>query len=221
MGMLETAKTRSNYFIHINLYYFIKRLLDVVISVVLVVVLSPLFLFVSYYIGKKEGKPIFNRELRVGKNNRTFMMLSFRTMTSASRVIRQFPPVPFPSSWERGVPDFFKITRDEHVTFTETGLWLKKYHLDKLPQLLNVIKGDMSLVGPSPEVPEIAEYYNKRQLNRLKVRPGLTGYAQIKGIDNERHGQKIIYDLYYTQNCSYKLDLKIVFRTILQLYQKK
>jgi lipopolysaccharide/colanic/teichoic acid biosynthesis glycosyltransferase len=221
LGMLETAKTKSNYFIHINLFYFFKRLLDIVISIVLLVILSPLFLFICYRIGKREGKPIFYRELRVGRNNRTYVMWSFRTMTIPSRVIRQLPPFPFPSSWEKGVPDYFKITRDKHVTFTETGLWLKKYHLDKLPQLLNVIKGDMSLVGPSPEVPEIADYYNKRQLNRLKVRPGLTGYAQIKGATNENHGQKINYDLYYTQNCSYRLDFRILLIAIKQLLQTK
>ncbi|MFS0674651.1 sugar transferase [Ornithinibacillus sp. 179-J 7C1 HS] len=219
-GMLESAKTKTNYFIHINLYFFFKRLLDIILGVVLFILLLPLFIFICYKIARKEGKPIFYRELRVGKNNRTFMMWSFRTMTNGSRVIRQLPPYPFPSSWGKGVPDYFKITRDQNITFTETGLWLSKYHLDKIPQLIHVIRGEMSLVGPSPERPEIADYYNRQQMKRLKVRPGITGFAQIEGATNKNHGQKIKYDLYYTENCSYKLDAKIFFRSVRRLFIK-
>ncbi|WP_162200021.1 sugar transferase [Ornithinibacillus californiensis] len=219
--MLESAKTKTDYFIHINLYFFFKRLIDILFSTVLFILLLPLFLFICLRIAKKEGRPIFNREIRVGKNNRTFTMWSFRTMTNGSRVIRQLPPYPFPSSWEKGVPDYFKITRDKNITFTDTGLWLAKYHLSKIPQLINVMRGDMSLVGPSPERPEVADYYNQQQMKRLKVRPGLTGYAQIKGATNDNHGQKIRYDLYYTQNCSYKLDVKIVMESIKRLFKKR
>ncbi|MEN2768302.1 sugar transferase [Ornithinibacillus xuwenensis] len=215
--MLESAKTKSNYFIHINLFFFFKRLIDLFFSASLLLLLSPLFLFICYRINKKEGKPIIYRELRVGKNNRAFTMYSFRTTTNASKVIRALPPYPFPRSWEKGVPSYFKISRDKYVTYTDTGLWLKRYHLDKLPQLLNVLKGDMSLVGPSPEVPEIADYYNRYQARRLKVKPGLTGYAQVKGVSNDNHGKKINYDLFYTQNCSYKLDFKILYRATMKL----
>lgn len=216
MGMLESAKAKSTYFFHINLFFFFKRILDILVSFVLLILLSPLFLFICYRIAKKEGNPIFSRELRVGKNNTTFTMLSFRTMNSGSRVIRQLPPYPFPRSWEKGVPDYFKLTREKTVTYTDTGLWLRKYRFDKIPQLLNVLRGDMSLVGPSPELPEIADYYNRHQMNRLKMKPGLTGYAQIKGVTNDNHGKKITYDVYYTQHCSYKLDAKILFQAFKQ-----
>ncbi|MEN2468068.1 sugar transferase [Ornithinibacillus sp. JPR2-1] len=219
--MLESAKTKTNYFIHINLYFFFKRLSDMIVSTILFFLFLPLFLYICIRIAKKEGKPIFNREVRVGKNNRTFVMWSFRTMTNGSKVIRQLPPYPFPSSWDNGVPDYFKIIRDKHVTYTSTGLWLSKYHLDKLPQLINVIRGDMSLIGPSPERPEIVDYYNRQQMKRLKVRPGLTGYAQIKGATNEKHGLKIRYDLYYTQNCSFKLDAMIFLQSIKRLFKKE
>lgn len=212
MGMLESAKSKSTYFFHINLYFFFKRMLDIVLSLLLLILLSPLFLIICYRIAKKEGNPIFIRELRVGRNNSTFTMISFRTMTNGSRVIRQFPPYPFPSSWEKGVPDYFKLNQDKTVTYTDTGLWLQKYGLYKIPQLLNVVRGDMSLVGPSPERPEIADYYNRHQMNRLKMKPGITGYAQIKGVTNDNHGKKITYDLYYTQNCSYTLDAKILYQ---------
>ncbi len=219
--MLESAKTKTNLFLHINLYFFLKRLIDIMFSAVLFLLLLPLFLFICVRIARKEGRPIFTKELKVGKNNRTFTMWSFRTMTIGSKVIRQLPPFPFPSSWEKGVPNFFKITGDKNVTLTETGLWLKKYSLEKIPQLINVLKGDMSLIGPSPERPEIADYYNNKQLKRLKVRPGLTGYAQIKGVTNDNHGKKISYDLYYTQNCSYKLDLKIMVKASKQIVKGK
>ncbi|WP_236686902.1 sugar transferase [Ornithinibacillus contaminans] len=215
--MLDSAKTRSTYFIHINLYFFFKRLLDIIISATLFLLLSPLFLIICYRLFKKEGKPILHRELRVGKNNRTFTMYSFRTMTTPSKVIRALPPYPFPSSWEKGVPNYFKITRDKYITYTETGLWLQKYHLDKIPQLINVLKGDMSLIGPCPEIPEIADYYNRYQARRLRVRPGMTGYAQINGATNDNHGKKITYDLYYTQYCSYMLDVKILYQSLRQV----
>lgn len=221
LGMLESVKTKTNVFLHINLYYFFKRLVDIVVSILLFVLLLPLFLFISVRIAKKEGRPIFTKELKAGKNNRTFIMWSFRTMTNGSKVIRQLPPYPFPSSWEKGVPNFFKITGDNNVTLTETGLWLKKYSLEKIPQLINVIKGDMSLIGPSPERTEIADYYNNKQIKRLKVRPGLTGYAQIKGVTNDNHGKKISYDLYYIQNCSFKFDLKILYKATKQIVKGK
>ncbi|WP_010097152.1 sugar transferase [Ornithinibacillus scapharcae] len=221
MGMLESAKSKSNYFFHINLYFFFKRMLDLLLSVVLLILLAPLFLFICYRIARKEGNPIFYRELRVGKNNSIFTMISFRTMTNGSRVIRRLPPYPFPSTWEKGVPDYFKLTQDKTVTYTDTGLWLIKYGLEKIPQLWNVLRGDMSLVGPSPERPEIADYYNRHQMNRLKVKPGITGYAQIKGITNDNHGKKITYDLYYTQNCSYKLDAKILFQASKQTLKSR
>ncbi|WP_051359489.1 sugar transferase [Paucisalibacillus globulus] len=221
MEMLESAKTKTNIFLHINLYFFFKRLIDIIVSAVLLILLLPLSLFICLRIAKNEGRPIFIKELKVGKNNQTFTMWSFRTMTNGTRVIRQLPPYPFPSSWEKGVPDYFKIKGDKNVTLTETGVWLKRYRFEKIPQLINVFKGEMSLVGPSPERPEIADYYNNQQVERLKVRPGLTGYAQIKGVTNDNHGKKISYDLYYTHNCSYKLDFKIFLKATKQTLKRK
>lgn len=218
--MLESVKGKTNYF-HINLFFLFKRTIDIVVSMILLIMLLPLFLFICIKIFKKEGRPIFKKELHVGKNNKPFIMWSFRTMTLGSRVIRQLPPYPFPKSWEKGVPDYFKISRDHTVTLTDTGVWLSKYRLDKIPRLINVIRGDMSLVGPSPERPEIAYYYNRQQEKRLKVRPGLTGYAQIKGATNAKHGQKIAYDLYYIANSTFKLDVKILAKTVKNIFKKK
>ncbi|MFD2046433.1 sugar transferase [Ornithinibacillus salinisoli] len=220
MGLYESVRTKSNSFVHINLYFMVKRVVDIIISLALLLLLSPLFLGICYRIYRKEGKPIFYRDLRVGKNGRTFMMWSFRTMMHSSKVIRSLPPHPFPNSWEKGVPSYFKFIRDKNRAYTITGTWLHKYHLEKLPQLIHVIKGDMSLVGPSPEILEITQYYNRYQASRLKLRPGITGYAQINGATNENHGQKIKYDVYYINNYSYKLDVKILYHIIKRIMAK-
>ncbi|WP_155668309.1 sugar transferase [Ornithinibacillus caprae] len=218
MGLYESVRTKSGSFVHINLYFIVKRLFDIIISLTLLVLLSPLFLWISYRLYKKEGNPIFYREVRVGKNGRNFTLWSFRTMMNSSKVIRSLPPHPFPSSWEKGVPDYFKFIRDKNKVYTMTGTWLRKYNLEKLPQLVNVLKGDMSLVGPSPEIPEIAQYYNRYQSSRLKVRPGITGYAQIHDATNDNHGQKIKHDLYYINNYSYKLEGKIILEFFKRIF---
>ncbi|WP_156291685.1 sugar transferase [Oceanobacillus salinisoli] len=195
-------------------YQLLKRMTDVGISLVLLLTLMPLLLFISYRIYKKEGKPIFYKEVRVGKNGREFIMFSFRIMTNPSKVIWAFPPHPFPDSWMDGVPDEFTFQRDVHCTITPTGKWLKKYHLHKLPRLWNVLKGDMSLVGPKPEKKEIVDYYNDWQKNRLKVKPGITGYARAVRGDNMNYTERVNYDLYYIHNRSVKMDMKILWNTI-------
>ncbi|SET70771.1 Sugar transferase involved in LPS biosynthesis (colanic, teichoic acid) [Oceanobacillus limi] len=221
MGLYESVRTKSTYFVQINLFFMVKRTLDIAVSLLLLILLSPLMVAIGYRLYKKEGKPILFRELCVGKNGRTFIKYSFRTMMNTSKVIRSLPPHPFPSSWEKGVPNYFKFSRDKNKVYTLTGTWLRNYHFDKIPQLINVLKGDMSFVGPSPEIPEIADYYNRYQSSRLKVRPGITGYAQMKGASNNNHGQKIKYDLYYIHNYSYKLDAKILYRFIKDIFTKK
>ena len=116
--------------------------------------------------------------------------------------------------WKEGVPaDFiFKTASDSEVT--SIGKILRKCSLDELPQLWNVLVGQMSLVGPRPEIPEITAFYNSQQAKRLLVKPGLTGYAQVNGRSEISHGKKIEYDLYYVENCSLLLDYKIFCATI-------
>ncbi|GGB57812.1 sugar transferase [Virgibacillus dakarensis] len=199
----------------INMYAFVKRLLDIAISLVLLTILAPLILVICIYIYKKDGQPVLLKRARAGKNNRVFIMLTFRTTTVPSRVIRAFPPHPFPDSWADGVPAAFTYKSNDKTRVTRFGARLRKYHIDKIPQLLNVLKGDMSLVGPQPEIPEITTYYNDIQEKRLKVRPGMTGYAQVNGFVIEaKHGLKIAYDLYYVRNCSFRFDMKILFRSL-------
>ncbi|UJL47323.1 sugar transferase [Virgibacillus sp. NKC19-16] len=195
-----------------RVYFFMKRSTDIVISITLLLLLAPLMVFICIRIIKKEGKPIFFRQRRVGKFNQSFIVWKFRTMTNPSRVIRAFPPHPVPASWDEGVPDDFNFERDSYITVTPTGTWIRKYKLHKLPQLWNVLKGDMSLVGPTPEIPEIVDYYNYYQMKRLKVRPGMIGYTQLKGELN--YSEKIRCDLFYIGNCSIRMDVKILMQII-------
>ncbi|QKY68268.1 sugar transferase [Lentibacillus sp. CBA3610] len=201
---------------HKQLFLIVKRLFDIIISLVCLIVLAPVLLWISYRLLKKEGRPVFFREARAGRDKRLFIRWRFRTMTNASKVIRALPPHPFPKSWSNGVPDAFHFNRESQRTVTPTGKWIQKYRLDRISELFNVLKGDMSLVGPKPEIPDIADYYNQYQKQRLQVRPGLTCFAQLNGRTNKNHAKKIRDDLSYIRNCSMKWDIIIMFRTLKQ-----
>ncbi|MBY7142753.1 sugar transferase [Virgibacillus sp. NKC19-3] len=195
-----------------KVYFFMKRLIDIVISFSLLFLLIPLLLFICIKMRRNEGSPIFFHQRRVGKCNHRFIVWQFRTMTNPSRVIRAFPPYPVPDSWAGGVPDEIHFQQDSYSIRTPTGLWLQKYKLHTLPQLWNVLKGDMSLVGPKSEIPEIVDHYNNYQMKRLKLRPGMTGYTQLKGELN--YSEKIRCDLFYIENCSIRMDMHLLMQTI-------
>jgi len=123
--------------------------------------------------------------------------------------------------WKEGVPDSFLFKTAGDATITSIGKILRKCSLDELPQLLNVLMGDMSIVGPRPEIPAITDLYNGHQAKRLLIKPGITGYAQINGRSEISHGKKIEYDLYYIKNCSLLLDIKIIAATIVFVIRGK
>lgn len=198
-------------------YLIVKRTLDLILSLILIILFLPAFLAISYIIFIKEGRPIFHRETVAGKHRESFIMWTFRTKTIPSQVIRSLPPHPVPSSWDDGVPNEFTIKPNGYPMITPTGKWLIKFRLQKLPLLFHVLKGDMSFVGPQAEVKEVAKHYNDYQQMRLKVKPGITGYAQIHQIVNGNYKKKIAYDLYYIKNLSFLLDLKILLRSFRNL----
>ncbi|MFC0301324.1 sugar transferase [Virgibacillus soli] len=202
------------------LFRFLKRVCDMLVSMCLLLILSPVMVIIAVILYKKEGGPIIFRELRIGKDQRTYMMYVFRTTSKPTTVIRALPPHPFPDSWKKGVPHTFKFFRYDQRIYTEIGSVLHKYKLYKLPLLWNVLKGDMSLIGPEPENPDVANYYNRYQMNRLIARPGIIGYAQLHGLNNITHRKKVEYDLYYVHNQSYLLDLKIAW-AYLRIFMKK
>ena len=183
-----------------------KRLFDIVCSFFGLVFLSWLFVFVALWVGLSSKGGVFYRQRRVGRCNRDFTIYKFRSM----RV----------NSDRQG---FLTIGgRDGRIT--KAGVFIRKYKLDELPQLFNVFKGDMSLVGPRPERKMIMHEYEKELPEfyyRLKVKAGLTGYAQVYGKYNTTPYDKLKLDLFYIENYSFLLDIKLIFMTVKIFFQKE
>jgi len=186
-----------------------KRIFDISASALLIICCIPIFLIVPLLILISSGRPVFFTQKRTGRNKKEFTVIKFRTMrqTGVGCNVHNY-------DWQDGVPDEFVFKSGFDSKVTLIGKVLRKYSLDEVPQLFNVLLGSMSIVGPRPEIPEITAYYSLKQERRLLVKPGMTGYAQINGRSKINHGQKIEYDLYYIQNRSFLLDLKILFATV-------
>lgn len=187
-------------------YLFIKRLLDIVLSLIAVVVLSPVFIIVSIAIKLTDHGPVFYRQCRLTKDRKEFYVLKFRSM----RVDAE----------KDGVARLSSGDSDSRVT--SVGKVIRKLRIDELPQLLNILKGDMSIVGPRPERPEIAEQYERTLPEfslRLQAKAGLTGYAQVYGKYNTEPYDKVMMDLMYIANPSLIEDLKIMFATVKILFE--
>jgi len=181
-----------------QLYSVVKRAIDVVGASTMVVVASPVIVAIALAVKLTSTGPIFFRQRRIGQSGRTFDIWKFRTMRSDTSA-----PVP------AGQPHKFK--RDPRVT--PVGRVLRRMCLDELPQLWNVLVGDMSLVGPRPELPEIVAHYQPWQRARHQVRPGLTGWWQINRDDDHLMHEATELDIYYVQHRSLRLDLEILART--------
>ncbi|HLQ72153.1 MAG TPA: sugar transferase [Bacillota bacterium] len=194
----------------ISIHPFMKRLLDILFSLLLLVVCFPIGIIIYWRVKKHVGKPVFIKQLHVGENGKPFTRIQFRTRVHASSVIHAFPPQPLSRTWLRGVPDSVVFTKEMTGLLSQVGIFLKKYHLHHLPELLHVIKGDMSLVGPHPEIIEVAAHYNETQRKRLTTKPGIMGLSQLKGYTYQQHSKMIKEDLIYVEKKSIWLDLKIM-----------
>lgn len=172
----------------------IKRGLDIIISLVGLILASPILLIVAILVRLNLGAPILFRQPRVGLNGEVFEMVKFRTMKDAKDAKGHL------------LPD------DERLT--KFGQFLRQSSLDELPELFNVLKGDMSLVGPRPLLVEYLPLYSKEQMRRHEVRPGITGYAQINGRNNISWAKKFELDVYYVDNYRLSLDFKILAQTV-------
>lgn len=179
----------------------LKRLLDIAISLPLLILLSPLMLFIILVLRRKGNKSPFFRQLRPGLHARIFPLYKFKSMVDAYD--------------DQGnlLPDVQRITK--------FGNFLRKTSLDELPQLYNVLKGDMSLVGPRPLLTEYLALYSPRQQKRHWVRPGITGFAQINGRNAIQWEQKFELDVWYVEHCSCWLDLKILMKTFFIVIKAK
>jgi exopolysaccharide biosynthesis polyprenyl glycosylphosphotransferase len=184
----------------------LKRLIDVTVAAVALVVLSPLLLLIAALI-LLGGRPVLFTQTRVGQHGRPFRMLKFRTMVpDAERLLPQFVP------FDKLPEPMFKLERDPRVTLV--GHILRRASLDELPQLLNVLKGDMSLVGPRPEQIELVERYAEQDRFRLSVKPGMTGPMQIYGRGHLTFEERIAVEREYVENISIARDLRILALTV-------
>ena len=196
-------------------YKYIKRTLDVVISSVLLVLLSPIFLIIAFLIKAESKGPVFFAHKRIGKNGKEIKILKFRTMVeNAEDLIKEFTPEQMKEFKEN-----FKLKNDPRIT--NMGKFLRKTSLDELPQLINIIRGELSLIGPRPIVARELEKYENNKEKFLSVTPGLTGYWAANGRSDISYEQRMIMELYYIDNISWKLDLKIFFKTILSVLKKE
>jgi undecaprenyl phosphate N,N'-diacetylbacillosamine 1-phosphate transferase len=182
----------------------IKIILDKIISVAALVILSPVFLLLAILIKLDSSGPVFFLQERVGKNGVLFQSIKFRTMIDRAL--------------ERGLG--FNIKKDDE-RITRMGKFLRTWSLDELPQIINVIKGDMSIVGPRPTLPYQVELYNDFQRCRLLVKPGITGWAQVNGRNAISWEQRIKLDVWYVKNWSLWLDIVILFNTIRVVIRKE
>ncbi|QVR67939.1 sugar transferase [Acinetobacter sp. BHS4] len=178
----------------------LKRLLDIIIASVALILLSPLYFYVAYKVKKNLGSPVLFRQVRPGLHGKPFEMIKFRTMKDATDA--QGNPLP------------------DSERLTPFGKMLRSTSLDEMPELWNVIKGDMSIVGPRPLLMEYLPLYNKEQAKRHDVRPGMTGHAQVNGRNAIGWEEKFKLDTWYVENRSLWLDFKIMLQTVKKVIAK-
>jgi len=173
------------------MYKYFKRFLDILFSLLLLLLLSPVLVLVAFMIRISMGKPVFFRQERIGMNNLPFSIIKFRTMANSTAA-----------------------RLSDRQRLTKLGAILRKTSTDELPQLGNILKGDMSFIGPRPLLREYLPYYDQHEILRHKVRPGMTSLAGIKGRSNLTWEEQFELDVYYVENLSFFLDLEIFFKTI-------
>lgn len=178
-----------------------KRFFDILISLLAIILLSPIIIFTGILIYFKIGSPVLFKQLRPGKNEEIFRVYKFRTMSDAKDASGNLLP-------------------DER-RLTSLGKILRKLSLDELPQLVNVLKGEMSFVGPRPLLVEYLPLYNERQKKRHSVRPGITGWAQVNGRNAISWEDKFELDVWYVENQSFLLDMKILVLTVLKVFKSE
>mgnify|MGYP004466161669 FL=1 len=196
-------------------YISVKRIIDVIISTIGLIVLSPIFLILAIIIKLDSKGPVFFAHTRYGKDGKKFKMYKFRTMyENAQDMINDFTPEQM-KEWKEN----FKLQDDPRIT--KVGKFLRKTSLDELPQIVNIIKGDLSIIGPRPVIEEELEKYGDNKEKFLSVTPGLTGYWQANGRSSTTYEQRMEMELYYIDNISPKLDVKIFFKTIESVIKKE
>lgn len=178
-----------------------KRLVDIVIALIALILLSSIFCWVAFKVRKNLGSPIFFFQERPGKDGKLFKMIKFRSMKDA--VDKEGNPLP------------------DEQRITPFGQKLRSTSLDEMPQLINVLKGDMSVVGPRPMLKDFVELYSPEQARRLNVRPGMTGLAQVSGRNELDYKERFKCDVWYVDNHNTWVDFKIMFKTVKVMFKRE
>ena len=176
------------------MYLRIKRSLDIAFSFCIIIVLAPLFIIVSIIILLVMGSPIFFKQERIGLNNKPFVIYKFRSMLHKS-----------------------EINQTEAQRIRLFGKLMRQFRIDELPQLFNILLGEMSFIGPRPLLPEYLPYYNDYEIRRHKVRPGLSGYSQISNLNYPDWEDQFELDIYYVDHLSLRLDFSILVKTLIKI----
>lgn len=176
-----------------------KRIFDFLVALILIIILSPIMLLTTIFIYFRIGLPVLFKQKRPGLHGKPFFVYKFRTMTDDRDQHGELLP--------------------DHLRLTQTGKLIRKLSLDELPQLFNVLKGDLSLVGPRPLLMEYLDLYTSEQSRRHDVKPGITGWAQVNGRNNISWEERFELDVWYVDNQSFWLDIKILFLTIIKVFK--
>ena len=179
---------------------YFKRIIDFTLSLIALIVLSPIILITAILVRIKLGSPVIFKQKRPGLNEKIFTLYKFRTMTDKK--------------------DENNILLSDEIRLTKFGKLLRTLSLDELPQLVNILKGDMSIIGPRPLLIEYLDRYNTKQKKRHDVRPGLTGLAQVNGRNSISWEEKFKNDVEYTERITFVDDLKILFKTVKVVFKK-
>lgn len=180
---------------------YIKRIQDLILSFVAIILLSPVFIITYFLVKKNFGSPVIYKQKRTGLNKKSFTIYKFRTMTD-------------------DIDDKGNLLPDE-IRLTKFGRKLRSTSIDELPQLFNILKGDMAIVGPRPQMEEFLPLYSDEQLKRHKVRPGLTGLAQVNGRNDITWTRRFEHDLEYIENINFLNDWKLMFITAKKVLKKE
>lgn len=215
INMMKKEKTNKKV-----LYKFTKRIIDIIGSIIGILILIPttLIIYLARKVLKEDKGPLFYEQLRYGKNGKIFRLYKFRSMCiGADKKLKEYL-----ENNDEAREEFektHKLQNDPRIT--KIGNFLRKLSLDELPQMINILKGDMSFVGPRPVVEKEVEEYGTNKDKFLSVRPGLTGYWQVNGRSNTTYEERMKMELYYVDNCSLWLDIKIFFKTFITVFKKE
>lgn len=207
VNLLSKKKVDSRYF-----YNSSKRIFDLFFASIGLILLSPIMLVIAVLIKHEDGGPVFYKQTRVGKNGYEFKMFKFRSMfVNADQMLEKL------KKYNEVDGPMFKMKRDPRIT--KIGGFLRKHSLDELPQLLNVLRGDMSLVGPRPPLPSEVEKYTEYDLQRLYVVPGCTGLWQATQRSSVGFNEMVQLDLEYIRKASLPFDLMIILKTVVIIFK--